>query len=66
MVMHMNKVVKRIQEEFRQVDHECCRLEEKEARLEAELEHYKNLITALEMYYSITQDDLEECIKRNK
>ena len=57
---------KRVQEEFKQIDHECSRLEEKETRLEIELEYYKDLIAALEIYYSITQSDLEECIKRDK
>lgn len=57
---------KRVQEEFKQVDHECSRLEEKEVRLETELKHYEDLMLALETYYSITQSDLEECIKRNE
>ena len=57
---------KKLQEEFKQVDHECERLEEKEIRLIKENEYYKDLINALETYYNITREDLEECIKNDK
>lgn len=57
---------KRLQEEFKQVDHECERLEEKEVRLIKENEYYKDLINALEIYYNITEEDLEKCIKEDR
>ena len=57
---------KRLQEEFKEVDHECERLEEKEVRLIKENEYYEDLINALETYYEITRKDLEECIKNDK
>ena len=57
---------KRLQEEFKEVDHECERLEEKEIRIIKENEYYKDLINALETYYEITRKDLEECIKNDK
>ena len=52
-----------LQEEFKQIDHECERLEEKEDRLIKENEYYKDLIYALETYYNITREDLERCVK---
>lgn len=55
-----------LQKEFKIVDHECSRLEKKELELENENEHYKDLIDALETYYSITEEDLENCIKKDK
>ena len=57
---------KKLQEEFKQIDHECERLEEKEVRIIKENEYYKDLINALETYYNITIEDLEECIKNDK
>lgn len=57
---------KNLQEEFKQIDHECERLEEKEVRIIKENEHYEDLINALETYYNITREDLEECIKNDK
>lgn len=57
---------KKLQEEFKQVDHECERLEEKEVRLIKENEYYKDLINALETYYNITREDLERCIKEDR
>ena len=57
---------RRLQEEFKQVDHECSRLEEKEVKLINENEHYKDLIYALETYYDITEEDLEECMKNDR
>lgn len=57
---------KKLQEEFKQVDHECERLEEKEVRLIKENEYYKDLINALETYYNITREDLEKCMKNDR
>jgi len=55
-----------LQEEFKQIDHECERLEEKEVRLIKENEYYKDLIYALETYYNITREDLEKCMKNDR
>ena len=65
-IEHLLSDYKKLQEEFKQVDHECERLEEKEIRLIKENEYYKDLINALETYYEITREDLEECIKNDK
>lgn len=65
-IKHVLKDYKKLQEEFKDVDHECERLEEKEVRLIKENEYYENLINALEAYYNITREDLEECIKNDK
>ena len=65
-IEHLLSDYKKLQEEFKQVDHECERLEEKEIRLIKENEYYKDLINALETYYEITRKDLEECIKNDK
>lgn len=63
---HILSDYKKLQEEFKQVDHECERLEEKEVRLIKENEHYKDLINTLETYYEITREDLERCIRNDK
>lgn len=65
-IKHILSDYKKLQEEFKQVDHECERLEEKEVRLIKENEYYKDLINALETYYEITKEDLERCIKNDK
>ena len=65
-IEHLLSDYKKLQEEFKQVNHECERLEEKEIRLIKENEYYKDLINALETYYEITREDLEECIKNDK
>lgn len=65
-IEHILSDYKRLQEEFKQVDHECERLEEKEVRLIKENEYYKDLINALETYYNITREDLERCIKDDR
>ena len=57
---------KKLQEEFKQVDHECERLEVKEVKLIKENEYYKDLINALETYYEITREDLEKCMKNDR
>lgn len=57
---------KKLQEEFREVDHECDRLEKKEVELINENEHYTDLIYALKTYYDITEKDLEECMKNDR
>lgn len=58
--------LERLQKEFKAVDHECSRLEQKEIELEKENEHYKDLMYALETYYDITEEDLEKCIKEDR
>ncbi len=63
---HILQDYKKLQEEFKQVDHECERLEEKEVRLIKENEYYKDLINALETYYNITREDLEKCMKNDR
>ncbi len=50
----------------KEIDKECSRLEEKEVKLINENEHYKDLIHALENYYDITEEDLEECMKKDR
>lgn len=50
----------------KEIDKECSRLEEKEVKLINENEHYKDLICALETYYNITEEDLEECMKNDR
>lgn len=65
-MQHILSDYKKLQEEFKQVDHECERLEEKEVRLIKENEHYKDLINTLETYYEITREDLERCIKDDR
>lgn len=50
----------------KEIDKECSRLEEKEVKLINENEHYKDLIYALETYYDITEEDLEECMKNDR
>lgn len=65
-IEHILSDYKKLQEEFKQVDHECERLEEKEVRLIKENEYYKDLINALETYYNITREDLERCIKDDR
>lgn len=50
----------------KEIDKECSRLEEKEVKLINENEHYKDLIHALEIYYDITEKDLEECMKNDR
>lgn len=65
-IKHILSDYKKLQEEFKQVDHECERLEEKEVRLIKENEYYKDLINALETYYNITREDLERCIKDDR
>ena len=65
-IEHILQDYKKLQEEFKQVDHECERLEEKEARLIKENEYYKDLINALETYYNITREDLEKCMKNDR
>lgn len=50
----------------KEIDKECSRLEEKEVKLINENEHYKDLIYALETYYNITEEDLEECMKNDR
>ncbi len=65
-IEHILSDYKKLQEEFKQVDHECERLEEKEVRLIKENEHYKDLINTLETYYEITREDLERCIKDDR
>lgn len=65
-IEHILSDYKKLQEEFKQVDHECERLEEKEVRLIKENEYYKDLINALETYYNITREDLERCIKEDR
>lgn len=50
----------------KEIDKECSRLEEKEVKLINENEHYKDLIYALEIYYDITEEDLEECMKKDR
>lgn len=50
----------------KEIDKECSRLEEKEVKLINKNEHYKDLIHALEIYYDITEEDLEECMKKDR
>lgn len=50
----------------KEIDKECSRLEKKEVELINENEHYKDLIHALEIYYDITEEDLEECMKKDR
>ena len=50
----------------KEIDKECSRLEKKEVELINENEHYKDLICALETYYDITEEDLEECMKNDR
>ena len=50
----------------KEIDKECSRLEEKEVKLINDNEHYKDLIHALEIYYDITEEDLEECMKNDR
>ena len=56
----------KLYEEFKVVDHECTRLEEKELKLIDENNHLNDLLSALETYYDITQEDLENSIKLDK
>lgn len=56
----------KLYEEFKAVDHECTRLEEKELNLIDENNHLNDLLSALETYYDITQEDLENSIKLDK
>ena len=65
-LQHILSDYKKLQEEFKQVDRECSRLEEKEVKLIKENEHYKDLICALGTYYDITEEDLEECMKNDR
>lgn len=58
--------LERLQKEFELLDHECSRLEQKEIILEKENERYKELMYALETYYSITEEDLEKCVKEDR
>lgn len=50
----------------KEIDKECSRLEEKEVKLINENEHYKDLIHILEIYYDITEEDLEKCMKKDR
>ena len=50
----------------KEIDKECSRLEKKEVELINEIEHYKDLIYALETYYEITEEDLEKCMKNDR
>ena len=50
----------------KEIDKECSRLEEKEVKLINKNEHYKDLIHALEIYYDITEEDLEKCMKNDR
>ena len=50
----------------KEIDKECSRLEEKKVKLINDNEHYKDLIHALEIYYDITEEDLEECMKNDR
>ena len=50
----------------KEIDKECSRLEEKEVKLINKNEHYKDLIYALEIYYDIAKEELEECIKNDR
>ena len=50
----------------KEIDKECSRLEEKEVKLINDNEHYKDLIHALEIYYDITEENLEECMKKDR
>lgn len=69
-VLEINEVLLKENEELtisnKEIDKECSRLEEKEVKLISENEHYKDLIYALETYYDITEEDLEECIKNDR
>lgn len=65
-IEHILSNYKKLQEEFKQVDHECERLEVKEVKLIKENEYYKDLINALETYYEITREDLEKCMKNDR
>ena len=65
-IEHILLDYKKLQEEFKQIDHECERLEEKEVRIIKENEYYKDLINALETYYNITREDLEKCMKNDR
>lgn len=50
----------------KEIDKECSRLEKKEVELINENEHYEDLIYALKIYYDITEEDLEECMKNDR
>lgn len=50
----------------KEIDKECDRLEKKEVELINENEHYKDLIYALKTYYTITEEDLEKCMKDDR
>ena len=50
----------------KEIDKECSRLEKKEFELINENEHYEDLIYALKTYYDITEEDLEECMKKDR
>ncbi len=50
----------------KEIDKECSRLEKKEVELINENEHYEDLIYALKTYYDITEEDLEECMKKDR
>lgn len=69
-VLKMNEVLLKENEELKisnkEIDKECSRLEEKEVKLINDNEHYKDLIHALEIYYNITEEDLEECMKKDR
>lgn len=69
-VLEMNEVLLKENEELtisnKEIDKECSRLEEKEVKLINDNEHYKDLIHALEIYYDITEEDLEECMKKDR
>ena len=69
-VLKMNEVLLKENEELKisnkEIDKECSRLEKKEVELINENEHYEDLIYALKTYYDITEDDLEECMKKDR
>lgn len=69
-VLKMNEVLLKENEELKisnkEIDKECSRLEKKEVELINENEHYEDLIYALKTYYDITEEDLEECMKKDR
>ncbi len=65
-INRLNKENEELKISNKEIDKECSRLEEKEVELINENEHYKDLICALETYYDITEEDLEECMKNDR
>lgn len=57
---HIISDYKKLQEEFRQVDHECSRLENKEVRLEKEIAKLKELMKYKIFYTKELEKDLFE------